>query len=121
MLKLFEFENGINHEVYKSNNQFKVITCQIKTIFQIILSLAIMWSLCAILTATDTFPEGSPARTKNLTEQLAGTNWFYFPYPGFKILTNSIKQIALVIYLGNSNLIIKYNLTVAKVFKFSTV
>jgi len=50
--------------------------------FQIILSLVIMWSLCGILTATDSFPEGNAARVVNLTEKVSEANWFYFPYPG---------------------------------------
>ena len=49
-----------------------------------------MWTLCAILTETDTFPVDSPARTANLTARLAEADWFYFPYPGLSRIAKGI-------------------------------
>ena len=49
---------------------------------QIIISLIIVWSLCGILTATDTLPEDDPARVTDLKKKIDETAWFYFPYPG---------------------------------------
>ena len=46
------------------------------------ISLALVWGLCAILTATDTLPKGDPARVTNLTTAIDAAKWFYFPYPG---------------------------------------
>lgn len=67
---------------YSRSKGFGIKWIKVFSTLSIILSLAIMWSLCAIFTATDTFPEDSPARTQNLTLALAEANWFYFPYPG---------------------------------------
>ena len=50
--------------------------------FQVIISLAIVWGLCAILTATDTLPEGDPARVTDIASAIDAAKWFYFPYPG---------------------------------------
>lgn len=41
-----------------------------------------MWGLCAILTATNVFPEGHPARTDARLRVLTDSAWFYIPYPG---------------------------------------
>lgn len=41
-----------------------------------------MWGLCAILTATNVFPEGHLARTDARLRVLTDSAWFYIPYPG---------------------------------------
>ena len=49
---------------------------------QVIISLVIVWALCGILTATDTFAEGDKARVADISEGMEQATWFYFPYPG---------------------------------------
>ncbi|XP_063682266.1 solute carrier family 23 member 1-like [Bolinopsis microptera] len=48
----------------------------------IMISLTLVWSLCAILTVTDVLPQDDPARIINITSAIDATNWLYFPYPG---------------------------------------
>lgn len=55
--------------------------------FPVILGIAVSWTLCAILTATDVFPDdnkkwGYEARTDIKTDVISNTDWFRFPYPG---------------------------------------
>ncbi|CAD5112311.1 DgyrCDS1537 [Dimorphilus gyrociliatus] len=55
--------------------------------FPVLLGIAISWILCAILTATDVFPNdkdkwGYAARTDTKIDVLTNTKWFRFPYPG---------------------------------------
>ena len=54
--------------------------------FQIVLSIAIAWMFCAILTEYEVFPSdenkyGFAARTDKL-DRLHNAKWFRFPYPG---------------------------------------
>ncbi|CAL1261638.1 unnamed protein product [Larinioides sclopetarius] len=51
-------------------------------LFPILLTLILSWSLCGILTATNVFQEGSPARTDTLLSVLDNSPWFRVPYPG---------------------------------------
>lgn len=41
-----------------------------------------MWGICIILTVTNVFPEGHPARTDVRMRVLQDAPWFYVPYPG---------------------------------------
>lgn len=55
--------------------------------FPVLLSISIMWIICAILTACDVFPSdssvyGYAARTDLKTDNLKNTPWISFPYPG---------------------------------------
>jgi hypothetical protein len=45
------------------------------------LSIVLVWTLCAILTVSDAFQTGSPARTDNKINILYEAPWFRFPYP----------------------------------------
>jgi hypothetical protein len=57
----------------------------IKSVFfivQVLLTITIMWAICGILTATDVFPEGHPARTDVRIRVLEDAPWFRVPYPG---------------------------------------
>ncbi|XP_071451216.1 solute carrier family 23 member 1 isoform X2 [Hetaerina americana] len=50
-------------------------------IFPVLISMAFMWTLCAILTAADIFPPEDLARTDMKTGIVAGVPWFRLPYP----------------------------------------
>lgn len=41
-----------------------------------------MWGICLILTLTNVFEEGHPARTDVRIRVLQDASWFYIPYPG---------------------------------------
>lgn len=49
---------------------------------QVLLTIAIMWAICGILTITDTLPIGHPARTDVKIKILSNAPWFRVPYPG---------------------------------------
>lgn len=51
-------------------------------LFPVLLTIIIMWALCAVLTATNIFPEGHPARTDVRLRVLQDASWFRIPYPG---------------------------------------
>lgn len=46
-----------------------------------LLTIAIMWGLCGILTLTNVFEEGHPSRTDVRLKVLTNAKWFYVPYP----------------------------------------
>ncbi|CAG7834205.1 unnamed protein product [Allacma fusca] len=50
-------------------------------VFPVLLAMAIVWSLCVILTVTDALPEGDPARTDIKTKIITQSEWFRVPYP----------------------------------------
>lgn len=52
------------------------------SILKVLLTIAIMWGLCAIFTVTNVFPPGHPARTDVRLSVLEDASWFYVPYPG---------------------------------------
>ncbi|KAL1401903.1 hypothetical protein pipiens_019929, partial [Culex pipiens pipiens] len=51
-------------------------------LFPVLLTILIMWSLCGVLTATNVFPSGHPARTDVRIRVLEDAAWFRVPYPG---------------------------------------
>ena len=48
---------------------------------QVLLTVAIMWVICFILTVTDTVPPGNPIRTDLKVELVQDAAWIKFPYP----------------------------------------
>lgn len=50
-------------------------------IFQVLLSLAIVWGICIILTATNVLHKSDPARADSKIRILYGAPWFRVPYP----------------------------------------
>ncbi|KAF9823639.1 hypothetical protein SFRURICE_009184 [Spodoptera frugiperda] len=51
-------------------------------LFPVLLTIAIMWALCAILTVTGVFPPEHPARTDVKLNIIEDAPWFRVPYPG---------------------------------------
>ncbi|CAH2036821.1 unnamed protein product, partial [Iphiclides podalirius] len=51
-------------------------------LFPVLLTIAIMWSVCGVLTATGVFPQGHPARTDLKLKIIEDAPWFRVPYPG---------------------------------------
>ena len=50
-------------------------------IFQVLITILFMWSLCAILTATDAVGPESAVRTDLKLSVIQKSAWFRFPYP----------------------------------------
>ncbi|XP_063381279.1 solute carrier family 23 member 2 [Cydia fagiglandana] len=51
-------------------------------LFPVLLTIAIMWFVCLILTLTDALPAGHPARTDLKLVIIEDAPWFRVPYPG---------------------------------------
>ncbi|XP_058055573.1 solute carrier family 23 member 2 [Anopheles bellator] len=69
--------------VYRgSGHGLRVAWFPLFKLFPVLLTIAIMWTLCGILTATGVFPEGHPARTDVRLRVLQDAAWFRVPYPG---------------------------------------
>ncbi|KAJ8039465.1 Solute carrier family 23 member 1 [Holothuria leucospilota] len=69
--------------------------------FQILLSVAITWILCLILTAAGAFPDdpaeyGYKARTDVYSDVLQESAWFRFPYPG----QFGVPKVSIVGFVG---------------------
>lgn len=63
-------------------------------LFPVLLTIIIMWGLCAVLTLTGAFDEGHPARTDVRIKVFNDASWFYVPYPGqFGIPTVSVSGL----------------------------
>lgn len=50
-------------------------------LFPILITILLMWGLCAILTVTEVISESNGARTDRNIELLYKADWFRFPYP----------------------------------------
>lgn len=50
-------------------------------LFPILITILLVWSLCAILTATGALPEKDGARTDTNIQLLYKADWFRIPYP----------------------------------------
>lgn len=49
---------------------------------KVLLTISIMWTVCAILTVSNVLEEGHPARTDARLRVLTDSAWLYIPYPG---------------------------------------
>ena len=49
--------------------------------FPILITILVVWSLCAILTVSGALPERDGARTDTNIQLLYKADWFRFPYP----------------------------------------
>lgn len=66
---------------YRKGNGIEIRTFQLFRMFPVLMTIAIMWGLCGILTATNVFEEGHPSRTDVRLKVLTNAKWFYVPYP----------------------------------------
>ncbi|XP_037924416.1 solute carrier family 23 member 2 isoform X2 [Hermetia illucens] len=67
---------------YRKGVGLQITKFQLFKLFPVLLTIAIMWGLCAIFTVTNVFPPGHPARTDVRLSVLEDASWFYVPYPG---------------------------------------
>ncbi|XP_046368354.2 solute carrier family 23 member 1-like [Haliotis rufescens] len=71
----------------RNNEKRKRSAVRLFGLFPILLSIMLMWTICALLTVTDVFPDdpGSvsyKARTDAKSSLVFRTPWLIFPYPG---------------------------------------
>ena len=62
---------------------------QVFKLFPILITILIMWGLCAILTVSGAFSKDNGARTDTNIKILEKADWFRFPYP-CKIIESNI-------------------------------
>uniref|UniRef100_A0A182JHQ1 Xanthine/uracil transporter n=1 Tax=Anopheles atroparvus TaxID=41427 RepID=A0A182JHQ1_ANOAO len=67
---------------YRKGVGLRVTWFPLFKLFPVLLTIAIMWTVCGVLTATGVFPEGHPARTDVRLRVLQDAEWFRVPYPG---------------------------------------
>ncbi|XP_060802875.1 solute carrier family 23 member 2 [Amyelois transitella] len=67
---------------YKRGSGFSISWFPLFKLFPVLITITIMWAICGILTATDVFPEGHPARTDLKVNIIEDAPWFRIPYPG---------------------------------------
>ncbi|XP_050531173.1 solute carrier family 23 member 2 isoform X2 [Daktulosphaira vitifoliae] len=67
---------------YSSYKGIHITWFNIFQLFPVLLTITIMWIICAVLTATDYFPVGHPARTDVKIRIIEDADWFRIPYPG---------------------------------------
>lgn len=67
---------------YRKGSGLEVRQFHLFKLFPVLLTIAIMWGLCGVLTLTGVFDDGHPARTDVRIKVLADASWFYVPYPG---------------------------------------
>ncbi|XP_055928262.1 solute carrier family 23 member 2-like isoform X1 [Argiope bruennichi] len=73
---------SIPHPRYNSKTGWRIRMFPLFKLFPVLLTIVLSWSFCAILTATNVFHEGSPARTDIRLAALRNSPWFRVPYPG---------------------------------------
>ncbi|XP_025197974.1 solute carrier family 23 member 2 isoform X2 [Melanaphis sacchari] len=67
---------------YNKTNGFSTTKFNVFQLFPVLLTITIMWILCALLTIYDYFPTGHPARTDVKIRIIGDSSWFRVPYPG---------------------------------------
>ncbi|CAH0579530.1 unnamed protein product [Chrysodeixis includens] len=67
---------------WKRGQGFTIVWFPLFKLFPVLLTIVIMWALCGILTLTDVFPAGHPARTDVKLNIIQDAPWFRVPYPG---------------------------------------
>ncbi|XP_053698851.1 solute carrier family 23 member 2 [Sabethes cyaneus] len=66
---------------YRKGHGLQVGWFPLFKLFPVLLTIVIMWSLCAVLTITSLLPTGHPARTDVRIKVLQDAAWFRVPYP----------------------------------------
>ncbi|XP_052749636.1 solute carrier family 23 member 2 [Galleria mellonella] len=67
---------------WKKQRGLTIIWFPLFKLFPVLLTIVIMWIICGVLTATDVFPHGHPARTDLKVNIIEDAPWFRVPYPG---------------------------------------
>ncbi|XP_011632573.1 solute carrier family 23 member 1 [Pogonomyrmex barbatus] len=68
--------------MYRKGQGLQIIWFELFKLFPVLLTIIVMWIICAILTVTDTLPFGHPARSDSKLRIISDSPWFRIPYPG---------------------------------------
>lgn len=66
---------------YRKQQGFQMKKFELFRLFPVLLTISIMWILSFVLTVTDVFEPGHPARSDVRVSVLTGASWFRVPYP----------------------------------------
>lgn len=72
----------VPYVMWRKGHGLAVQWCDLFRLFPVLLTIAIMWTLCVVLTVTGVLEPGHPARTDARIRVLNDARWFYVPYPG---------------------------------------
>lgn len=68
--------------IYRKGEGLRVTWFELFKLFPVLLTIIVMWAICAILTVTDALPVGHPARSDSKLKIISDSPWFRVPYPG---------------------------------------
>ncbi|KAJ8681354.1 hypothetical protein QAD02_017141 [Eretmocerus hayati] len=68
--------------VYKRGQGLRITWFALFKLFPVLLTIVVMWIICAILTVTDVLPPGHPGRADTKLKIINDSPWFRIPYPG---------------------------------------
>ncbi|KAJ4441305.1 hypothetical protein ANN_11159, partial [Periplaneta americana] len=79
-----DYDKHINtRTMRKTRTTIRVIAYHdIEALVNVLLTIIIMWGVCALLTLSGNLPVGHPARTDVKLRIIEDSPWFRFPYPG---------------------------------------
>ena len=63
------------------NGEFQSVRLHIFKLFPVLLTIVVMWAICAIITVSDGFSEEDDGRTDKKLFIIQNASWFRFPYP----------------------------------------
>ncbi|XP_072931627.1 solute carrier family 23 member 2 isoform X2 [Epargyreus clarus] len=67
---------------WRKGHGLQIVWFPLFKLFPVLLTISIMWGVCGILTATNVFKPGHPARTDLKINIIEDAPWFRVPYPG---------------------------------------
>ncbi|XP_014203487.1 solute carrier family 23 member 2 [Copidosoma floridanum] len=68
--------------VYKKGQGLRISWFALFKLFPVLLTIVVMWIICAILTITDALPPGHSGRADTKLNIINQSPWFRIPYPG---------------------------------------
>ena len=63
------------------NGEWQSVRLHIFKLFPVLLTIVVMWAICAIITVSDGFSEEDDGRTDKKLFIIQNASWFRFPYP----------------------------------------
>ena len=63
------------------NGKWQSVRLHIFKLFPVLLTIVVMWAICAIITVTNGFSEEDDGRTDKKLFIIQNASWFRFPYP----------------------------------------
>lgn len=91
--------------IYRKGHGLHMSKFALFKLFPVLLTIAIMWGICLVLTVTDVFPAGHHARTDVRLQVLTDASWFRVPYPG----QFGMPSVSLAGKYGSENVINRFS------------